>query len=238
MANKNGPKEIIVIKHGHAFKILVLRSGKVECSIDNGKPFAVKEINDGKLTFFKKQEIAVHGDLVEIDSLKLSDEDFAAVMEAKEAVTVKKQESPTPKKPAVKAPKLATGPSKNITGVDAWKHRICTYKDKNGVKQKYCEHSFRIGNNKYRFLERIVPDVGVIINPDYKVSDETPDVGGIPKQYGELIFWDYLFPDTGWQRTRPLTNNELICLDIIKKHGVFASKNEPVAEEETETEVS
>lgn len=107
--------------------------------------------------------------------------------------------------------------------VDSWKKKVYSYKGSDKKKQKYCLHTIRIGNSQYNFVERMVPGYGVVINPDYKVSDDLPNVGGVVKQHGELLFWDYFFEGSGWQRVRPLTNNELICLDFIQEHGYFTS---------------
>lgn len=106
--------------------------------------------------------------------------------------------------------------------VDSWKRSVRSYKDKEKKGQKYCVHNIRIGNNKYRFVERQIPGKGIVVNPDYKILDDMPRVGGVPRQYGELMFWDYLFDDKGWQRVRVLTYNERICLDIIRQYGYFA----------------
>lgn len=223
-------KEIAVTKHGHIFKFAVLDSGKIECSIDNGKTFAVKELKDGKVSFAKKQEIVLYDDQMEIDNVKLNDEDFLALKEAQEATMSRREE-----KSAAKTPKKASVPKKANSStnareaaqkVDAWKRKRSTVKGNNGRKQEYFIHDFRIGDNKYRFLEREIPGVGVVINPDYKISEEMPDVGAIPKQYGELMFWNYYFEGEGWKRVRQLTNNELICLKIIQQHGAYAGQKD------------
>lgn len=211
-------KEIAVNKYGHTFRFAVLPSGKVECSIDDGKRFPVKEVKTNRVLFSKKQEITLSGDLAKIDSLTLEEADFAALKEAI-LCSQEKKKRPKPSKPLKKARKKA---SVSVTGVDEWKKKLSAFKDKNGQKIKCGVHVFRIGNNKYQFIERNIPGIGIIINPDYKISDSVPDIGGLPKQYGELIFWDYFFEDEGWKRIRELTNNELICLSIIQKHGFFS----------------
>lgn len=223
---KNVTKEITVRKLGHVFCFYVMDSGKVEYSIDNGAAFAVKEIADGKVRFVTKQEIVVKGELVEIGSLSLSDADFASLKGAQEA-TLRKMQKQAARKLDGDHAKKDKERKEALRRVDSWKHKVSTYKDKAGNKQKYCIHNFRIGDNKYRFTERDIPGSGVIINPDYKVSREMPDVGGVPKRYGELIFWDYFFEGEDWRRVRVLTNNELICLDIIQKYGFFSGTGDP-----------
>lgn len=221
----NVVKELSVKKHGHIFTVTVLDSGRIECCIDNGGSFSVKQLKDGAVYFINGQELVVRGELMEINSLVLDEVDFVELKEAQDAVLLKKQEE------SMRAAKeLRKVDEKDVLScVDEWKHKVCTYKDKNNVKQKYCVHSFRIGNNKYRFLERDIAGAGVIINPDYKVSDELPDVGGVPKQYGELMFWDYCFED-GWRRVRALSYNELICLEVVRKYGYFTPAKAKVKE--------
>lgn len=204
-------KEVSVRKDGHSFVFFVKDDGKIDYRIDNGKTSTAKELKDGKIYFIKKQELVIKGELTEIGELELSEDVFAeltdavdAAFEAKSGLTINEQKEA-------------------FQRVDFWKKKVSYYKNKNNEKQPYCIHDFRIGNDKYRFLERKFSDVGIVINPDYKVSNEMPDVGGVPKQYGELMFWDYFFEDKGWQKIRTLTNNELICLDVIKKYGYFAT---------------
>lgn len=208
---KNIVKEVSLRKDGHNYVFFVKDNGKLEYRIDNGKVFSAKELKDGKIFFVKKQELVIKGELEEISELELSEEVFAELKGAQDAVFeaengLSKEEQ-----------------KETFLRVDSWDKKVCRYKDKNKVKQVYCVHDFRIGNDKYRFLERKIAGVGIVVNPDYKILPDLPDVGGIPKQYGELMFWDYYFEDKGWERVRVLTNNELICLDIIQKHGYFSS---------------
>ena len=215
-------KEISVNKYGHMFRFVVRPSGKVECSIDDGKCFPVKEVKANKVFFSKKQEITLSGDLAKIDSLALEESDFSLLNEAILGSREKKKKSAgSDKQPKQKVKKAKI----SVTGVDEWKKKLSTFKDKNGKKVKCGVHVFRIGNNKYQFIERDVPGVGIIVNPDYKVSDSVPDIGGLPKKYGELMFWDYFFEGEGWKRVREFSNNELICLDIIQKHGFFSAQD-------------
>lgn len=212
---KNAIKEITARIHGHMFTFYVMDSGRVEYCIDGGKIFSVKRLKGGKVVFVKKQEIIVKDEIWEIGSVELSAEDFAALEKAQEEILEKKRVQNSDK---------LDGTAKGALGhVDSWKRKIRGYHEKEKKGQKYCIHDFRIGNNKYRFIERQISGAGIVINPDYRVTDDIPDVGGVPKQYGELLFWDYFFEGKGWQRVRPLTNNELICLEVIQEHGYFAS---------------
>lgn len=215
---KSAIKEITARIYGHMFAFYVMDSGRVEYCIDNGKIFTAKKLQDGRVFFIKRQEIIVKDEILEIGSVELVSEDFAALKEAQEEVLEKKR---------VRNSEKLDGTAKGALGhIDSWKRKIRGYREKEKKGQKYCIHDFRIGNNKYRFIERQIPGTGIVINPDYRVVEDAPDVGGVPKKYGELMFWDYFFEDKGWQRVRPLTNNELICLEVIREHGYFASQAE------------
>ena len=213
---KNIIKEVSVRKDGHSFTFLVRDDGKIDYHIDNGKVYTAKDLKDGKIYFTKKQELVVKGELVEIGKLDLNEEDFAELKKAQDSVFEAKNGLSLEEH------------NDAFYRVDEWKKKVCYYKDKNNKKQVYCVHNFRIGNDKYRFLERKFPNIGVVINPDYKISNEMPDVGGVPKQYGELMFWDYFFEGEGWKKIRVLTNNELTCVDIIKKSGYFATGQDQI----------
>lgn len=224
--NMNG---ISVKEHGHVFTLSVAKDGDVECCIDNGEAFAVKKIKRGNVYFAKKQKITVNDKPLTIGGLVLNESDFAVLKEAQDAVLVnerEKQESAKPVKAQVaqSVQPFAAVPKEVLKRVDSWKRKICTC-NKNGTKQEYCVHKFRIGDNKYQFVERNIPGVGVIVNPDYKISEDVPFVGGLAKQHGELMFWEYLYQDKGWERVRTLTNNEMICLDIINKYGFYADRH-------------
>ena len=104
--------------------------------------------------------------------------------------------------------------------------------------EEYCVHNFKIGNNKYRMVERNLPGIGIIVNPDYKISDDMPHVGGLARRSGDLVFWDYYFPETGWKQIRELTKNETICFEIIMEQGCFVELAKAEAEQQKQEEES
>lgn len=107
--------------------------------------------------------------------------------------------------------------------VDKWSKKIKTVK-KDGEKQKYAVHTFSIGANQYKFFERQIPGIGIVVNPNYKITPEIPAAGGIPFKSGDLIFWKYHFgEERGWEVVRQLTNNEKTCLEVICQYGHFSS---------------
>ena len=208
--------EITVKEYGQPFTFAVIDSGRVEYRIGNGKWFTAKSLENGKVFFIKKQEIIYKSELLVIDSLELNEEDFAKLYKEQKRILDEKAKKSVRRKPVL---------DDALQKVDKWNRKVQQIKDNNDTKTTVCVHDFRIGNDKYRFVERFVEGKGLIVNPDYFIAEGLPNVGGVPKQYGELMFWDYHFPDTGWQRVRTMTFNEQICLEIIKKYGYFAMKD-------------
>ena len=241
-------KKITIHKLGHNFDFSVQEDGEIVCSID-GKIVAVDALVDGGLKFAEKQRIKVNGTLVGIGGLSLSDEELTTLKEAREAAIAYPEEEKEERQDNESTAASIAEPEgeefvkkSQVTEndvdeeywqklweerevaknrVDEWKRTVRSYREKAKKGQKYCVHTFRIGNNKYRFVERQIPGTGIVVNPDYKILDDMPRVGGVPKKYGELMFWDYLFEDKGWQRVRVLTHNEEVCLDIIQNYGFF-----------------
>ena len=208
--------EITVKKYGQLFTFAVLDNGRIEYRIGNGKWFTAKGLKDGTVYFIKKQEVVFKSELLTLDSLELEQEDYSKLEREQRRILDEKEKKTIRQKPVL---------DDALLKVDKWNRKVKLVKDNNNQKVTVCVHDFRIGNDKYRFIERFFDGKGLIINPDYQISSDVPNVGGVPKQYGELMFWDYLFPDTGWQRVRTLTFNEQICLEIIKKYGYFAMKD-------------
>jgi len=112
-------------------------------------------------------------------------------------------------------------PKELIRRVDKWKKKVKRYKV-DGEKKEYAVHEFKIGAQSYKFHERRIASPvskdGVLINPAYKVSKELT-VGAVPVRKGELTFWRYKYED-GWKNVRPLTLNEMICVEIIRTSGM------------------
>lgn len=207
-------KELSVKKYGHRFTLFLMTSGRIDYRVDNGDLFTAKSLENGFLSFFNKQEIVVKGEIRVLDGLELDGVDYDELKSIQTSIFKKQEERSILSFADVKKEALHL--------VDKWERKVRSYKDKDKVKRKLCIHSFRIGNDAYVFVERCLPDVGVVINPDYLIQEGLPTVGGVPKQYGELMFWDFLFEDRGWERVRVLSNNELICLSIVEQYGYFA----------------
>lgn len=196
---------------------------------------SLKEAQDSILV---QDEVQEHSELVTgEDSTPVLEVETAEAVDIPEEITDVPEEITQPEMPALEEnsnqekseeywQRLWEGRKTAIKRVDEWKRSIRSYREKDKKGQKYCVHTFRIGNNKYRFVERQIAGKGVVINPDYKILDDMTRVGGVPKQYGELMFWDYYFEDKGWQRVRVLTYNEGICLDIIQHFGFFVFPKE------------
>ena len=105
-----------------------------------------------------------------------------------------------------------------IAKVDNWEIKERTIFDEGGRTKEYT-HIFRIGNETLAFTERNVFDFGVVINPDYVITDNKK--GGLAMKDDDGITQWYEFND-GWYPVRPLTENEEICYDIVAKYGKFS----------------
>lgn len=228
-------------KRGHMFDVFVLDSGKMEGSIDaSGKKFAIRELKNDTVYFVKKQPVVVDDAIVELDGIKLTEEEIASVQAAVESVKDRRNKKPLLGKSVRRTPRITASSARQMAfnGVDSWKQKIEKKKCDVGFEE-YCVHDFQIGNNKYRMIERNIAGLGIIVNPDYKISDEMPNVGGVARRSGDLVFWYYHFSETEWTQIRELTKNEVICFEIIMEQGCFAEVAKAAAERqkrETETQ--
>ena len=106
-----------------------------------------------------------------------------------------------------------------LSQVDNWKITEHNNSDEGGETKLYKYH-FLIAGEKLTFIERNVFDFGVVINPDYEIS---PGIsGGLALKKEGIMQWHTFTRDKGWVPVRPLTNQEQICLEIIKKYGKFS----------------
>lgn len=227
-------------KRGHMFDIFVLDNGKMEGAIDaSEKKFAIKELKNDTVYFVKKQPIVVDKKLIELDGLKLTTEEVDNIQAAVDSVKERKAKKSVFGKGLRKTPKISKDSKKQMAfnGVESWTQKIEKKKCDVGFEE-YCVHNFKIGNNKYRMVERNLPGIGIIVNPDYKISDDMPHVGGLARRSGDLVFWDYYFPETGWKQIRELTKNETICFEIIMEQGCFVELAKAEAEQQKQEEES
>lgn len=225
-------------KRGHMFDIFVLDSGKLEGAIDaSAKKFAIKELKNDTVYFAKKQPIVVDNRLVELDGLKLTEEEIVSIQEAVESVRERRAKKAIFSRGLRKTPKISMNSKEQMAfkGVESWTQKIEKKKCDVGFEE-YCVHNFKIGNNRYRMVERNLPNVGIVVNPDYKISEDMPFLGGLARKSGDLIFWYYHFPETGWQQIRELTKNEAICYEIIMAQGCFAELAKAEAEQQKKSE--
>ena len=107
-----------------------------------------------------------------------------------------------------------------IARVDEWTIEEKTIIDEGG-KTVLCKHHFVVGGKSFDYTERSVFDFGVIINPSYRITDDSPS-GGIALMKDGKLQWHVLLEDGGWVPVRPLTESEKTCYDIIARYGKFA----------------
>ena len=106
-----------------------------------------------------------------------------------------------------------------IAKVDEWTITKESISDEGGKTNIY-KHHFIVHGESLDYVERNMFDVGIIINPDYAVSDGVS--GGIALMKNGKLQWHSFISDKGWFPIRPLTEYEEICYTIVAKYGKFA----------------
>lgn len=236
----NYDEPIVTVKHGnHRFRFyLVPTNGSVEFTVD-GEPTKnkVKEIRDNRAYLKNTLELFIGDDIEFIDSIKFEDMDFAT-LKAEQNILL---QSIKQQKDRVRDWTLENKTKKELFSmIDKYSKRVRTRKViKGGVKtkEKYAIHSFKIGSENIRMIERIIDDK-VIVNPDYKVRTDFKRAGGIGTKEGELMVWKYYYEKDEpsdidpshckgfWETAREMRYSERICFEIIRRYGVFAKKND------------
>lgn len=93
------------------------------------------------------------------------------------------------------------------------------YSERDGGKTKSYKHTLVVNGEIFVFKERNLFDVGRVINPAYRISNEFSE-GGIPScKDGK---WIWLGLDDGWKEVREMTENETKAFDIVRKYGKYA----------------
>jgi len=83
-------------------------------------------------------------------------------------------------------------------------------------------HTMVINGENYKFCERDIFDCGVVINPLY---DGNPGWIATKENADAPLCWNKFVGGEGWVIVRPLDETELICINAIRKLGVFAGRN-------------
>lgn len=96
-----------------------------------------------------------------------------------------------------------------LSKVDSWNVAEEKITDEGGKTTMYI-HTFVIGDREYTFTERNVFDFGRVINPRYGEK-------GFAIYYGDTHYWSRSDGEY------PMTNDEIICVQIINKYGNFAN---------------
>ena len=82
-------------------------------------------------------------------------------------------------------------------------------------------HRFQIHGIVLTFTERNIFDFGVTINPNYAVQEGmVKDSLALMKD--GVLQWHTFEPEKGWFPVRPLSDEELICYDLIAKYGKYS----------------
>lgn len=110
---------------------------------------------------------------------------------------------------------------KDIEGV-IWDTKETTEIDEGGKTLSY-RHTIFIENEKYEFCERNIFDFGRVINPEYKISENSEEEGGLIKKRDNKYFWMDFEAKNGWNEVRELSVNELRAYKIVEKYGMYAN---------------
>lgn len=240
MGDRNYNEPIVTTKYGtHRFKFYLRpNNAEIEFTVDADydTKYKVKNIIENKVFFKSTIELFINSNDIEfVDSIVLSDMDSAMLRCEQNSLLKKIREEKDRVKDWTIENKTK---SELLKMVDKHtkKVRVRTV-IRNGLKmkEKYCVHIFKIGNETIRMIERFHEDKR-IINPDYKVLSEFKNVGGLAEREGELMVWKYYYEvdkpsefDSSrkkgfWETARPMRYSEQICYEIINRYGIFASK--------------
>lgn len=229
-------KPVLIVKKGnHTFRFGINVSGAVEFTLDDGEITRVSKLDDGKVFFKESLELYVNGAVENIDTMILDDLDYAILKTEQNTVMAKNDRSAC----NIKEFRVDNKSKKELMSmVDKWqkKTKVLTQKvDKEKKKEKYTVHTFMIGREMFRMIER-EREGKVIVNPDYKIFMDYERAGGLAAQEGELVVWKYYYEKDEpsefdpshkkgyWEMARKMTFNEQICYEIIKRYGTFAAK--------------
>ena len=235
----NYEEAIISVKMGnHKFRFyLVPSNGAIEFTVDGEeKRNKVKEIKDNKIIFKETIELFIDNDMMFLDNVSVSDEDFAILKSEQNVINARIRKE----KDKVKDWSLDKKTKHELMRmIDNHTKKVKRRKIvKDGVKQKekYVIHNFRIGSENIRYIERCI-NGKVIINPDYKVRPDFERAGGIATKEGELLVWKYYYEkdepssfDSSrkkgfWETAREMRYSEKICFEIVSRYGEFSDKD-------------
>lgn len=106
---------------------------------------------------------------------------------------------------------------KMLEGVQ-WNAEEYSERDEGGKTKSY-KHTLVVNGETFVFKERNLFDVGRVINPAYKISDEFPK-GGLPGYKKQK--WIWLGFNDGWEEVREMSQNEAKAFEIVRKYGKYA----------------
>lgn len=229
---------LFVKKKNHKFYFWITDAGNIAYRVNqDATVYIAKELKENKVIFKENVEMLVDGNVEFVGGIVLNDLDFAELKAEQNRILNKNSD----KKDELKEISIDGKSKKELIGmVDQWKksNKILTEvgENKEKIKKKYTLHSFKIGRENYRLIEREI-NGEQIINPDYKVMTDYKMAGGIVVKEGDVYFWKYYFEKDEaseidpiykkgyWDISRRLSLNEIICYLIVKRYGVYA-KNE------------
>lgn len=231
--NINYNEPIISEKYGsHKFRFYIIpTNATIEFTIDGDeKRYKARDVRDNMVYFKETLELFVMKDVEFIDYISLSDENYA-ILKAEQKSILARLKAERDKVREWDLGKKTRG--ELFLMID---RHICKTKTrtviKNGkkIKEKYVVHTFEIGSEKIRYIERKINGKR-IINPDYKIRTDFPKAGGIGCKEGELLVWKYYYELNEpsefnptkkkgfWETARVMRYSEQICYEIINRYG-------------------
>lgn len=98
-----------------------------------------------------------------------------------------------------------------------WKIEEYSDGDEGGRTKSY-KYTVTVNGETFAFQERNLFDVGRVINPAYKISNEFSG-GGVPScKDGK---WIWLSFNDGWKEVREMSQNEAKAFEIVRKYGKY-----------------
>ena len=93
-------------------------------------------------------------------------------------------------------------------------------------------HTMTINGETFQFTVRKIPDVGVVVNPEYSVSKGLKPGGICINNPPEGRIWMTTNPDGSWRKVRKLTKAEAKCIEAIIATSNFIRRWQDIWDED------
>lgn len=175
----------------------------IKMKINDGEPCDIEKLEQGAVYFFGNRHFIINGEEKVVRGMVLDNYD-----EIKTYYDNLKNE--------IKAT-YCEEKEKILEGVQ-WSIQEHSSNDEGGRTKSY-KHIVTVNGETFVFKERNLFDVGRVINPAYKISDEFPK-GGLPGYKKQK--WIWLGFNDEWEEVREMSQNEAKAFEIVRKYGKYA----------------